>query len=103
MLREPGSKYEHKRSGTLLKLKMFQDAEARVVGYKDGAPPPPAVALCCAVGQGWGMRGGCFKQLPHAVALWDPLKAAEGRNAHRDIAECCGAYGVVQYIRGGVD
>jgi DNA ligase-1 len=36
MLREPGSRYERKRSGTLLKVKTFQDAEATVVGYESG-------------------------------------------------------------------
>lgn len=36
MLREPGSKYETKRSSTLLKLKVFRDAEAKVVGHEPG-------------------------------------------------------------------
>lgn len=36
MLRQPGSSYERKRSGTLLKVKTFQDAEAVVVGYDGG-------------------------------------------------------------------
>lgn len=36
MLRKPGSVYERKRSGTLLKVKTFQDAEAVVVGYERG-------------------------------------------------------------------
>jgi len=36
MLREPGSRYERKRSGTLLKVKTFHDAEAVVVGYDGG-------------------------------------------------------------------
>lgn len=36
MLREPGSRYERKRSGSLLKVKTFQDAEATVVGYESG-------------------------------------------------------------------
>lgn len=36
MLREPGSRYERKRSGTLLKVKTFHDAEATVVGYESG-------------------------------------------------------------------
>ncbi|MGH9919027.1 MAG: DNA ligase, partial [Nitrososphaerales archaeon] len=34
MLRKPGSLYEARRSATLLKLKLFQDAEAMVVGYE---------------------------------------------------------------------
>lgn len=36
MLRQPCSKYENKRSGTLLKVKTFYDAEARVVGHEPG-------------------------------------------------------------------
>jgi DNA ligase-1 len=37
MLRQPRSKYEAGRSPTLLKVKNFLDAEARVVGHKAGA------------------------------------------------------------------
>jgi DNA ligase-1 len=37
MLREPGSKYEAGRSSTLLKVKTFHDAEARVVEHLPGA------------------------------------------------------------------
>ncbi len=37
MLRQPRSKYEAGRSLTLLKVKTFQDAEARVVGHLPGA------------------------------------------------------------------
>ena len=37
MLREPGSHYVVGRSPTLLKVKRFQDAEARVVGHQPGA------------------------------------------------------------------
>jgi DNA ligase-1 len=37
MLRQPRSKYEIGRSWTLLKVKSFLDAEARVVGHKAGA------------------------------------------------------------------
>jgi DNA ligase 1 len=36
MLRRPGSKYEVGRSMTLLKVKTFVDAEARVVGHEPG-------------------------------------------------------------------
>ncbi len=36
MLRQPGSKYEVGRSSTLLKVKNFHDAEARVIGHLDG-------------------------------------------------------------------
>jgi DNA ligase-1 len=37
MLRQPGSKYWAGRSATLLKVKTFHDAEARVVGHQAGA------------------------------------------------------------------
>jgi DNA ligase 1 len=37
MLRQPGSKYQVGRSITLLKVKTFHDAEARVVGHEPGA------------------------------------------------------------------
>jgi DNA ligase 1 len=37
MLRQPRSKYEVGRSTTLLKVKTFHDAEARVVGHQAGA------------------------------------------------------------------
>ncbi|KAJ7176641.1 DNA ligase [Mycena filopes] len=36
MLRRAGSKYEGRRSSTLLKIKTFYDAEAEVTGYTDG-------------------------------------------------------------------
>lgn len=36
MLRQPGSRYERKRSSTLLKVKTFHDAEATVIGYESG-------------------------------------------------------------------
>jgi DNA ligase-1 len=37
MMRQPGSRYEAGRSSTLLKVKTFHDAEARVIGYEAGA------------------------------------------------------------------
>ncbi|MCI0377189.1 MAG: DNA ligase [Gemmataceae bacterium] len=37
MLRKPGSKYESGRSATLLKVKSFHDAEARVLKHLEGA------------------------------------------------------------------
>lgn len=36
MLRQPGSLYVGKRSKTLLKVKTFYDAEAKVIGYEAG-------------------------------------------------------------------
>jgi DNA ligase-1 len=37
MVRQPGSRYEVGRSTTLLKIKSFHDAEARVLGHQPGA------------------------------------------------------------------
>jgi DNA ligase-1 len=37
MLRKPGSKYDKRRSNTLLKVKSFMDAEARVIGHNKGS------------------------------------------------------------------
>jgi DNA ligase-1 len=36
MLREPGSSYVAGRSATLLKVKSFHDADARVIGHQPG-------------------------------------------------------------------
>jgi DNA ligase-1 len=36
MLRKPGSAYEHKRSSTLLKVKVMHDLEATVLGHEPG-------------------------------------------------------------------
>ncbi|XP_072042651.1 DNA ligase-like [Amphiura filiformis] len=36
MIRKPGSSYEECRSYNLLKIKTFYDAEARIIGYKQG-------------------------------------------------------------------
>ncbi len=36
MLRDPESKYENRRSKSLLKVKTFYDDEAEVLGYKPG-------------------------------------------------------------------
>ena len=45
MLREPKSLYVGKRSGTLLKVKTFFDAEAKVVGYEPGKVRPVLLPL----------------------------------------------------------
>ena len=55
MLRQPGSVYEAGRSSTLLKVKHFHDAEARVVGYVPGA------------GKHKGRTGSLEVQLPDGV------------------------------------
>ena len=39
MLRKPGSRYERKRSNVLLKVKMWHDAEAMVIGHVEGTRP----------------------------------------------------------------
>lgn len=40
MLREPKSIYVGKRSGILLKVKTFFDADAKVIGYEPGKVSP---------------------------------------------------------------
>jgi DNA ligase 1 len=55
MLREPGSKYEARRSATLLKVKSFRDAEAVVVSHLAGA------------GKHKGRLGALFVRLPSGV------------------------------------
>ena len=37
LARRPGSRYEVGRSATLLKIKSFRDAEARVLGHRKGS------------------------------------------------------------------
>ena len=36
MIKDPNSRYEHKRSDKLLKIKQFTDAEAKVTGHERG-------------------------------------------------------------------
>lgn len=36
MIKDPNSKYEHKRSEKLLKVKRFYDSEAKVLGHENG-------------------------------------------------------------------
>jgi hypothetical protein len=52
MLRQPESRYEAGRSSTLLKVKAFHDAEARVVGHEPGA------------GRHKGRLGACWSRWP---------------------------------------
>lgn len=52
MMRQPGSKYEGGRSATLLKVKSFHDAEARVLEHREGA------------GKHKGRLGALFVELP---------------------------------------
>ncbi|KZT40618.1 DNA ligase/mRNA capping enzyme [Sistotremastrum suecicum HHB10207 ss-3] len=54
MLRKPGSTYEHGRSSTLLKIKSFYDAEAKVLGYEPGKGKNKGVmgALKCVMASG---------------------------------------------------
>jgi DNA ligase 1 len=52
MLRKPGSKYEGKRSHTLLKVKKWFDAEAWVVGHVEGTRPGLCGALMVVNGEG---------------------------------------------------
>lgn len=55
MLREPGSRYEAGRSTTLLKVKTFHDAEARVIDHQAGA------------GRHKGRLGALLVELPNGV------------------------------------
>jgi DNA ligase-1 len=55
MLRQPGSMYESKRSSTLLKVKTFRDAEARVIGHEPGK------------GRHKGRLGALFVELPGGI------------------------------------
>jgi len=57
MLRQPGSKYVEGRSSTLLKVKTFFDAEARVMGYVPGA------------GKYKGKTGGLLVELPNGTSF----------------------------------
>ena len=54
MLRRPGSKYEIGRSNSLLKVKTFHDAEARVIGHAPGTGKHKGRlgALICELGDG---------------------------------------------------
>ena len=36
MIKDPDSKYERKRSGALLKVKKFDDAEAKIIAIEKG-------------------------------------------------------------------
>lgn len=55
MLRQPASRYETGRSQTLLKVKTFQDAEARVVGHQPG------------LGRHKGQLGALLVELPNGI------------------------------------
>lgn len=57
MLRKPGSAYEHKRSGVLLKCKFFHDEEAKVTGSS------PGTGRCAS------MMGKLFCVLPNGVTF----------------------------------
>src|SRR5262245_44366545 len=57
MLRKPGSKYESGRSSTLLKVKNFHDAEARVLKHLEGA------------GKHKGRLGALFVELPDGTTF----------------------------------
>ncbi len=57
MLRQPGSRYESGRSQTLLKVKTFHDAEARVIGHQPGQ------------GRHRGRLGALLAELPSGVTF----------------------------------
>jgi DNA ligase-1 len=70
MFRQPGSHYEAGRSSTLLKVKSFADAEARVVGHEPGK------------GRHKGRLGTLLAELPNGVkfAVGTGLSDAERSN-----------------------
>ncbi len=55
MLREPGSRYEKGRSSSLLKVKTFHDADAKVIGHEPGK------------GKHKGRLGALFVELPNGT------------------------------------
>jgi len=57
MLRQPGSPYQGGRSWTLLKVKSFWDAEAKVIGHQEGT------------GKHMGRLGAVMAQLPSGVTF----------------------------------
>lgn len=70
MLRQPGSLYESRRSSTLLKVKTFHDAEARVVEHQPGT------------GRHKGRLGALLIELPDgtSIAVGTGLSDAEREN-----------------------
>ena len=70
MLRQPGSWYVAGRSSTLLKVKSFQDAEARVIGHEPGR------------GRHKGRLGALLVEMPNGIrfAVGTGLSDAERQN-----------------------
>jgi DNA ligase-1 len=68
MLRKPGSLYEARRSATLLKLKLFQDAEAEVIGYEKSTK-----------GQFKGLVGSLNMRMPNGTTFQLNAKTVELR------------------------
>lgn len=94
MLRQPGSFYVGKRSTSLLKVKTFYDAEARVVGYKPGkvsvdsgwcATPSRLTVTVLTQGKYVGMTGSLTcemangKQFDVGSGLTDERRTHKGR------------------------
>lgn len=88
MLRQPGSMYEPKRSGTLLKVKTFHDAEATVVGYDRGtgrnADGIGAIVACLQDGTEFRVSSGLtdvLRRSPPPVGTVFTFKYQEFTNA----------------------
>lgn len=84
MLRQPGSRYEAKRSATLLKVKTFHDAEATVVGYERGtgrnASCVGAIVACLQDGTEFRVSSGltdALRRSPPAVGTVFTFKYQE--------------------------
>lgn len=54
MIRDPESRYEGRRSKTLLKVKTFDDGEATVLGYQDGSGRCQGMVGALFVRNTWG-------------------------------------------------
>eukprot|EP01127_Copromyxa_protea_P018819 TRINITY_DN6000_c0_g2_i1.p1 TRINITY_DN6000_c0_g2~~TRINITY_DN6000_c0_g2_i1.p1 ORF type:complete len:491 (-),score=107.29 TRINITY_DN6000_c0_g2_i1:64-1536(-) len=70
MLRLPRSKYEHKRSNNLLKVKKFFDEEAKVIGYRAGT------------GRLTGMMGAIECELPNEKVFHIGTGFADSQRTH---------------------
>lgn len=84
MLRQPGSRYDAKRSSTLLKVKTFHDAEATVVGYERGtgrnATAVGALVACLQDGTEFRVSSGltdALRRSPPAVGTVFTFKYQE--------------------------
>lgn len=77
MLRDPESKYERRRSSTLLKVKRSDDSEAKVIDLIKGHPFDPSIellgAIVCELSNGVTFRIGSW----HRSGTWDEVKKGD--------------------------